>query len=163
MKATLLWHLWINFSQFLVLCWVIWFSWRRQWQPTSVLLPGESHGQRSLLGYSPQCHKDSDMTEATGHTAQWLPNICNGRSRPRETRERESQSWVGEIIECFGLGIRGMWAWSQYIPPSYTGVSHTNLLECLSAFQLKKKKRSLVTNDFQNSLIVLAWMVSGSP
>ena len=33
-----------------------------------------------------------------------------------------------------------MWAWSQYIPPSYTGVSHTNLLERLSAFQLKKKK-----------------------
>ena len=28
-------------------------SWRRKWQPTSVLLPGESHGERSLAGYSP--------------------------------------------------------------------------------------------------------------
>ena len=27
--------------------------WRRAWQPTSVFLPGESHGQRSLVGYSP--------------------------------------------------------------------------------------------------------------
>ena len=27
--------------------------WRRQWQLTPVLLPGESHGQRSLIGYSP--------------------------------------------------------------------------------------------------------------
>ena len=28
--------------------------WRRQWQPTPVLLPGKSHGQRSLVGYSPR-------------------------------------------------------------------------------------------------------------
>ena len=27
--------------------------WRRKWQPTPVFLPGESHGQRSLAGYSP--------------------------------------------------------------------------------------------------------------
>ena len=31
--------------------------WRRAWQPASVFLPGESHGQRSLVGYSPWCHK----------------------------------------------------------------------------------------------------------
>ena len=31
--------------------------WRRKWQPTPVFLPGESHGQRSLAGYSPQRHK----------------------------------------------------------------------------------------------------------
>ena len=30
-----------------------------------VLLPGESHGQRNLAGYSPWGHKESDMTEAT--------------------------------------------------------------------------------------------------
>ena len=28
-------------------------AWRRKWQPTSVFLPGESHGQRSLAGYNP--------------------------------------------------------------------------------------------------------------
>ena len=33
------------------------------WQPTPVLLPGESHGHRSLVGYSPQGHKESDTTE----------------------------------------------------------------------------------------------------
>ena len=37
--------------------------WRREWQPTPVFLPGEFHGQRSLAGYSPQGHKESDMTE----------------------------------------------------------------------------------------------------
>ena len=36
---------------------------RRQWQPTSVLLPGTSHGQRSLVGCSPWGHEESDMTE----------------------------------------------------------------------------------------------------
>ena len=33
------------------------------WQLTSVLLPGESHGRRSLVGYSPPGCKESDMTE----------------------------------------------------------------------------------------------------
>ena len=35
----------------------------KEMQPTPVLLPGESHGWRSLAGYSPQGHKESDMTE----------------------------------------------------------------------------------------------------
>ena len=33
--------------------WVGKILWRRVWQPTPVFLPGESHGQRSLAGYSP--------------------------------------------------------------------------------------------------------------
>ena len=37
--------------------------WRRDWQPTPVLLPGEFHGQRSLVVYSPWGRKDSDTTE----------------------------------------------------------------------------------------------------
>ena len=39
--------------------------WRRKRQPTPVFLPGESNGQRSLTGYSPWCHKESDTTEVT--------------------------------------------------------------------------------------------------
>ena len=39
--------------------------WRRAWQPTAVFLPGESHGQRSLEGYSPWGRRESDLTEAT--------------------------------------------------------------------------------------------------
>ena len=45
--------------------WVGKVPWRRAWQPTPVLWPGESHGQRSLVGYSPRGLKESDMTEAT--------------------------------------------------------------------------------------------------
>jgi len=47
-------------------------SWRRAWQPTLVFLPGESHGQRSLVGYSPGGHKELDMTEATEHAHTYL-------------------------------------------------------------------------------------------
>ena len=36
---------------------------RRKWQPTLVLLPGKSHGQRSLVCYSPWGLKESDTTE----------------------------------------------------------------------------------------------------
>ena len=42
-----------------------------KWQPTPILLPGESHGGRSLVGYSPWGRKESDMTEQL-HS---LPNI----------------------------------------------------------------------------------------
>ena len=45
--------------------WVGKIPWRRAWQPTPVFLSGESHGQRSLVGYSPWGCKDSDMTEMT--------------------------------------------------------------------------------------------------
>ena len=38
-------------------------SWRREWQPTPVLLPGKSCGLRSLVGYSPWGRKESDTTE----------------------------------------------------------------------------------------------------
>ena len=38
-------------------------KWRRKWQPTPGLLPGKSHGRRSLVGYSPWGRKESDTTE----------------------------------------------------------------------------------------------------
>ena len=47
--------------------WVGKIPWRREWQPTPVLLPGESHGQRSLAGNSLQGCKEEDPTEATKH------------------------------------------------------------------------------------------------
>ena len=47
--------------------------WKRVWQPTTVFLPGESHGQRSRgVGYSPWGHKESNTTEqlSTQHQHQ---------------------------------------------------------------------------------------------
>ena len=53
-----------------------WFGkmpWRRKWQSTPVLLPGKSHGQRSLVGYSTWGCKKSDTTERLHftHDANW--------------------------------------------------------------------------------------------
>ena len=42
--------------------WVGKIRWRRKWQPTPVFLSGKFHEQRSLGGYSPWGHKESDMT-----------------------------------------------------------------------------------------------------
>jgi len=43
--------------------WVRKIPWRKEWQLTPVFLPGEFHGQRSLAGYSPRDHKESETTK----------------------------------------------------------------------------------------------------
>ena len=45
--------------------------WSGAWQPTPAFSPGESHGQRSLEGYSPWGHKESDMTEVISLSKYW--------------------------------------------------------------------------------------------
>ena len=45
--------------------WVGKIPWRMSWQPTPVFLPGESHSQKSLVGYNPWSHKETDTTEVT--------------------------------------------------------------------------------------------------
>ena len=55
--------------------WVGKIPWRRKWHPTPAFLPGKSHGQRSLAGYSPWGCKESDMTE---HTQKEKKSIMSG-------------------------------------------------------------------------------------
>ena len=52
--------------------------WKRKWQLTSVFLPGKSHGRRSLAGYSPLSHKESDTTEqlSNNNPTPQVPIIC---------------------------------------------------------------------------------------
>ena len=62
--------------------------WRRKWQPTPVFLSGASHGQRSLMGYSPRDHKVSDTTERmTEHRA-------SKGGREDSIRHSENSSWT---------------------------------------------------------------------
>ena len=67
---------------------------QRAWQPTPVFLPGASHGQRSLVGYSPWGCKESDTTEGTQHTAhlnlhpKWLNLSGRKTFLPHQHRER---------------------------------------------------------------------------
>ena len=46
---------------------------RREWQPTPVFLPRKSHGQRSLVGYSPWGHKESNTTQQPSYVLPDLP------------------------------------------------------------------------------------------
>ena len=56
--------------------WVGKIPWRREWQPTSVLLRGKSHGLRSLVGYSPWGRKESNTTERFSFiSVQQLKNV----------------------------------------------------------------------------------------
>ena len=50
--------------------WIGKILWRRKWQPTPVFLPGKSHGQRSLAGYSPWGHKRVKHNLITNHQQQ---------------------------------------------------------------------------------------------
>ena len=56
---------WRKLKRFRFDPWLGKIPWRKAWQPSPVFLPGESHGQRSLVGYDPQGHNESDTTEAT--------------------------------------------------------------------------------------------------
>ena len=47
--------------------WVRKMPWRREWQPTPGLLPGKSHGQRSLAGYRPWGHRERNTAERLAH------------------------------------------------------------------------------------------------
>ena len=67
--------------------WVRKIPWRRKWQPTPVFLPGESHGQGSLVGYSLKGPKELDMTERLS---------MQGILSMKKLRQRTSQCLVQE-------------------------------------------------------------------
>ena len=68
--------------------WIRKTPWRRKWHSTPGFLPGESHGQRSLVGYSPWGHQESDTTEySTTDTCAhiWMPWGAWGLSELKPT------------------------------------------------------------------------------
>ena len=71
--------------------WVGKIPWIRKWQPTVVFLPGESHGQRSLAGYSPWGSKESETTEWAWPTSQVAQQIKN-LPATQESQETRVQS-----------------------------------------------------------------------
>ena len=75
---------WLSGKEFSCQCrkrrfdpWIGKIPWRRKWQPTPVFLPGKSHGQRSLVGFSPWGCKESDTSEQLNthvHTLEKMPS-----------------------------------------------------------------------------------------
>ena len=101
---------------------------RRQWQPTPVLLPGKSHGRRSLVGFSPWGCKESDMTEqlhfyfslsCTGE-GNGNPLQCSCLENPRDGRawwaaiygiaqSRTQLKWLSSFTFLFHLFQETLW------------------------------------------------------
>ena len=74
------------------------YLWRRQWQPSPVLLPGKSHGQRSLIGYSPWGREESDTTERL-HFHFSLSCIGEGNGNPLQCSCLENPRY-GSLVGC---------------------------------------------------------------
>ena len=74
--------------------------WRRQWHPTPVLLPGKSHGQRSLVGCSPWGRWESDRTERL-HFHFSLSCIGEGNGNPLQCscleNPRDGRAWWAAV------------------------------------------------------------------
>ena len=74
--------------------------WRRKWQATPVFLPAESHGRRSLEGYSPWGLKELDTTECpnthkpNNYYTAWR---LNGKESTCQCRRCEFDPWIGRI------------------------------------------------------------------
>ena len=66
--------------------WVRKMPWRRKWQPTLVFLPGKSHGQRSLAGYSPWSRKRVEHDLATKHQSPTITHHLLRKTRVQYNR-----------------------------------------------------------------------------
>ena len=79
--------------------WVGKITWRRKWQTTPELLPGKSHGQRSLVGYSPWGRKESDTTE------QLHFHFQNDNSHSQDNLK----NWKGQLLSIHPLLHRNIY------------------------------------------------------
>ena len=89
---------------------------RRQWHPTPVLLPGKSHGQRSLVGCSPWGRKESDTTKRL-HFHFSLSCIGEGNGNPLQCscleNPRDGGAWWAAIY-----GVAWSWTWLKRLSSS---------------------------------------------
>ena len=133
--------------------WIKKVPWRREWQPTPISLLGESHGQRSLAGYSPWGCKELDMSEATQHmyiriSCLFCTRHCSSKSftnmnsfDPRMNPMRQvlllpfyrcGTEKLNELSKVPWLVIGPLWNW--YSDPASTPLLSTHLLfACHSA------------------------------
>ena len=78
--------------------------WRRKRHPTPVSLPGESHGRRSLVGYSPRGHKESDTTERF-FTFTLLESAIQSEVSQKE-KQRGRDGWMASSTQR-------TWVWAS--------------------------------------------------
>ena len=123
--------------------WVVKISWRRKWQPTPVSLPRKSHGQRSLVGYSPWGCKKQDMTERlTLHhidSIKFVQSLLT--SNAAAVKSLQSCPTLCDPIDKQPSRLPHPWD----SPGKNTGVGYHFLLQCM-----KVKSESEVTQSCPN-------------
>ena len=89
--------------------WVGKVPWKSAWQPTPVFLLAGSHGQRSLVGSSPQGSEDSDMTGVTQHThkGRLEGKVMFGQ----ELKDKKKLTWRGADRETSRVNGTEVWTW----------------------------------------------------
>ena len=90
--------------------WVRKIPHRRKWQPTPIFFPGKSHGQRSLVGYSPWAHKELDTTELQNTTTHTYACKIN----PISVHKQEV---LNICLLCEWTLVEGMLPGSPWCPP----------------------------------------------
>ena len=71
---------------------------RRAWQPTPVFLPGKSHGQRSLVGYSPWGHKELDTTEQLSMCMWDFSSLTTDQTHTPCIRRQSFNCWTAREV-----------------------------------------------------------------
>ena len=102
------------------------WAWRRWWQPTPVLLPGKSHGQRSLVGCTPWGREESDTTERLPFHFS-LSCIGEGNGSPLQCscleNPRDEGAWWAAV---YGVAQSRNWLkWLSKARQSWATVSKT--------------------------------------
>ena len=98
--------------------------WRRQWHPTPVLLPGKSHGWRSLVGCSPWGRWGSDTTEQL-HFHFSLPCIGEGNGNSLQCscleNPRDGGAWWAAIY-----GVTQSRTWLKWLSNSNSNICESS-------------------------------------
>ena len=97
--------------------------WRRQWHPTPVLLPGQSHGWRSLVGCGPWGLLRVGHDWASSLSLSW---IGEGNGNPLQCycleNRRDGGAWSAAVY-----GVTQSWTWLKWLSSSRTVVEWINL------------------------------------
>ena len=129
--------------------WVGKIPWRRKWQSTLALLPGKSHGWRSLIGYSPWGRKKSDTTKRLHYITKpkWWERVNTSKPSVKQVRiTAKPPSITGGLslgIKCQLLRtVNYLQTW-QYCHTSLLFLLHTSTFNILNFSYLKPYQRYL--------------------
>ena len=95
--------------------WVRKIPWRREGQPTPVFLPGDFHGQRILVGYSPRDHKESGRIVRLTFHFHGLPGSSAGKDSVCSEGELSLIPGPGRSPRE-GIGYLLQYSWTSLVP-----------------------------------------------